>query len=221
LSEIDNNSGLFIALIRADNNLKFLDMKTRAKIAMVIATIITLSACSSTQVMTDYRKGTDYSGMRSYQIRHQPEINGVSALDINSLNQDRIENALQSNLQQRGLIASDHPDFIVAYSISSRVEKSYYTTQHNPYYGGRWGWYGGGMSNATTTESESVYGELMIAVIDANTNQMVWYAVVSKPLSENIKNRETEINKAVEKALIEFPIKQMSPVISTESEIGI
>jgi len=196
-------------------------MKTRAKTGMMVAAIIMLSACSSTQVMTDYRKGTDYSGMRSYQIEHKPEINGVSALDINPLNRDRIENALQSHLQQRGLIASDRPDFFVAYSISSRVEKSYYTTQHNPYYGGRWGWYGGGMSSSTTTESESVYGELMIAVIDANTNQMVWYAVVSKPLSENIKNRETEINKAVEKALIEFPIKQMSPVISTESEIGI
>ena len=197
-------------------------MKIRAKTGMMVAAIIMLTACSSTKVMTDYRKGTDYSGMRSYQIENKPEINGVTALNINSMNIARIENSLRSHLRQRGLSESENPDFIVAYSISSRVEKSYYTTQHNPYYGGRWGWYGGGVSNSTTTESESIYGELMIAVIDANTNQMLWYSVVSKPLSENIKNRETEINKAVEKAMIEFPIKQMSdPVISTESEIGI
>jgi len=189
---------------------------------MMVAVIFMLSACSSTQVMTDYRKGTDYSGMKSYQIEHKPEINGVTALNINPMNIERIENSLRSQLNRRGLTESENPNFILAYSINSRVEKSYYTTQHHPYYGGRWGWYGGGMSNSTTTESESMYGELMISVIDAGTNQMLWYAVVSKPLSDNIKNRETEINKAVEKALTEFPIKQMNDqVISIESEIGI
>ena len=197
-------------------------MKTRGKTGMMVAVIFMLSACSSTQVMTDYRKGTDYSGMKSYQIEHKPEINGVTALNINPMNIERIENSLRSQLNRRGLTESENPNFILAYSINSRVEKSYYTTQHHPYYGGRWGWYGGGMSNSTTTESESMYGELMISVIDAGTNQMLWYAVVSKPLSENIKNRETEINKAVEKALTEFPIKQMNDqVISIESEIGI
>jgi len=197
-------------------------MKTRGKTGMMVAVIFMLSACSSTQVMTDYRKGTDYSGMKSYQIEHKPEINGVTALNINPMNIERIENSLRSQLNRRGLTESENPNFILAYSINSRVEKSYYTTQHHPYYGGRWGWYGGGMSNSTTTESESMYGELMISVIDAGTNQMLWYAVVSKPLSDNIKNRETEINKAVEKALTEFPIKQMNDqVISIESEIGI
>ena len=197
-------------------------MKTRGKTGMMVAVIFMLSACSSTQVMTDYRKGTDYSGMKSYQIEHKPEINGVTALNINPMNIERIENSLRSQLNRRGLTESENPNFILAYSINSRVEKSYYTTQHHPYYGGRWGWYGGGMSNPTTTESESMYGELMISVIDAGTNQMLWYAVVSKPLSDNIKNRETEINKAVEKALTEFPIKQMNDqVISIESEIGI
>jgi len=44
-------------------------------------------------------------------------------------------------------------------------------------------------------------------LIDAKTNELIWYSVVSKPLDSNIKNREAEINKVIEKVFVEFPIK--------------
>ena len=182
-------------------------MKTKKRVGIALLFLITLSACSSTQVMTDYKRKADFSSKRSYKIEHQPEINGVSAANINSLNKERIETALQLQLEQRGLNTAESPDVIVAYSLSSRVEKSYYSTYHTPYYGGRWGYYGGGMNSSTTTESATTYGDLTIALIDAKTNELIWYSVVSKPLDSNIKNREAEINKVIEKVFVEFPIK--------------
>jgi hypothetical protein len=74
-------------------------------------------------------------------------------------------------------------------------------------YGPGYGW-GAGYSNSTTTYSENDYtvGTLVVSVYDAKQKELIWQAVGTKTIDGNSKNNESNINAAVAKIMLEYPI---------------
>ena len=68
-------------------------------------------------------------------------------------------------------------------------------------YGYPYGGYGYGSHGVVTTYTE---GTLVIDIIDAGTNELVWRGSAVSPMSDETYDAK-DINKAVEKILEEFP----------------
>ena len=81
-------------------------------------------------------------------------------------------------------------------------------------YGGYYGYapdygWGGGHSQSTTTYSEHEYnvGTLIVSVYDATRKELIWEAIGTKTVDEDPKSPESNINAAVAKIMVEYPIQ--------------
>jgi hypothetical protein len=131
---------------------------------------------------------------------------------------------VEANLKQtvdRGLAAkdfrrvspSDHPDFLVGWHATTRERTQ--VEEINPYWGYHWSpvfgpppSYGGaarGPGGATAAEYER--GTVILDIIDARSNELVWRGTVKAHLGANPSARDTEkkVSNAVDKILAQFP----------------
>jgi hypothetical protein len=122
---------------------------------------------------------------------------------------ERVENAVNSELGARGYrqIDTEAADFKVGWhaSVEGQVDVS---TVNNYYgYGGSaWG-AGGGNAYTDTYVREYKQGTLILDVVDARTDELVWRgtAQAEVSMSDDSEKRERRIQLAVEKLLRDFP----------------
>ena len=180
---------------------------TRIFIALVTTAL--LAGCTSVRVRSDWDRAVDFSRFESFAILEDADPS------INQLIGGRIRSALVESLTSKGLQeveTVDGADLAVGFRVATENRRSYHTVysgwRSRGYRHSRRGW-SGGMATATTTTRTRVYtvGELVIAVFDAESKELVWEGSGSRRVdpSGGPERSEQRIQDAVRQILRDFP----------------
>ena len=167
---------------------------------LAIILFLSLSSCSSISVYNDYDKGVDFSQYKTYAFHKR----GIDKVQISELDKKRILNAIDLELNKKGMSKSENPDLLI--NIFTKEREQVDVSQFNMGWGYGWGWgwnpyLWGGQSFVTT----STEGTLFIDLIDARKKELVWEGEGIGYLTENRSLKEKQINEFVAKILAQYP----------------
>jgi len=130
---------------------------------------------------------------------------------VSQLNAERIISAIKAEMVRKGFKETgSNPDLLVN-AMTILKDKQEVTATTNYYgYGGAYrpyGYYGGAGSSGYTTYNTYEYkdGSLIIDIVDAKTNKMIWEGIGNKDIDHAPKNPEEAIRKAVTSIMAGFP----------------
>lgn len=190
-------------------------MKKQGLLLLMVAFIA--FGCSSLKVTSDYDSAIDFSKYKTYKILYfvNEEDAKNKTFRINDINQKRVETSLSTELDMREYSASDKPDVYFLYAFDIDIKKSYsasttytggsYMGYRGRYYGG-YGYGGGGSSYTNVDEYETIMGRLRIAMVDAETEELLWIGSASDEVKDNGKKGDEKVAKVINKVMAEFPI---------------
>ena len=153
-----------------------------------------LAACSSVSTSYDFDPKADFAGLKGYgwiapNPRDPPPRNPFA--------RQRIEAAVDAELEKKGYKRGDTVDFLVAAHTGSqqRVRVSDY--------GYGYGHWGGSRIDVYQYEE----GTLILDIIDAKSNKIMWRGSATAAVMPNPSPEETSklINEAVTKLMRDFP----------------
>lgn len=165
-----------------------------------------MMACApSVRVTSDYDRSVDFSDYQTFKLTQQTTMGHV-----NSLNKDRITNAIHDEMEKKGFLQSDiEPDLIIhavtvvknkrALSVNSNAVG--YSRFYGPH--GFWGTPTNG--HATVRSNDYKEGTLVIDILDAKTQKLIWTGTANSELNKKPKNPDEAIRTAVAKVLMTFP----------------
>lgn len=175
----------------------------------LITFLVVIIACSSIKTNYDYDKNADFSGFKSYAF-NQPTME----LQLNQLDKNNLFTSIKNELAARGLTESATPDVIIDVHIKGKTLQT--ATERTTGFGGfssYYGFRGYGYGNAFTTTQVSydtfTEGTLLIAMIEKNSNTIVWQGTGIKTIDENAsdKKREKNISNGVKRVMANYPPK--------------
>lgn len=190
---------------------------------LILAVIsISLMACSSLKVVTNYDKTVDFS---KYSTARFYGWKNASDLNLSDMDRKYIETAFKKEFNKRGveLVESESSDLIVSLFIITQKKSNYSETVSSPHaysgyyrygYGGYYGYGPGyGWSGAYPYHDVKVVeyteGTLIVSVYDAAKKEIIWESVGKDTIDEHQKNREHNINYTVSKLMYKFPKKKV------------
>ncbi len=169
------------------------------KIFRLLAIVLFVVSCNAPQAIYDYDEQAEFTSYRTYSI--YPELyTGLSQLD-----ERRLINSLESQLQQEGLSPSENPDLLVnVYSEEYRQDNN---SRLGVGVGGTGRNVGVGVSGGIPLGGPDTYLRLTFDFIDARTDALVWQAVVESPFDLNAdpSARQKRFAQIVQKALAGYP----------------
>jgi hypothetical protein len=192
-------------------------------LAVGLALLTGLSACAP-KVNVEQRANVNFSRYRTFDFADtEVKTDGDrNPLLRSSITQDRIKEAISSELSKRGLRQVDtNPDFLVTtHTFVEKAERTVYDTQPAagyayPYsvgYRGRFlpinygYWYSPSYYSAPRTEQYRE-GTLVIDFIDARTNNLVWRGSVADPV-DDAGRLGSEFSKNAKEILDKFPVAE-------------
>ena len=174
--------------------------------------LLLLSAATAVfgmSVESDYMKDFDFSKLRTFAFK--TDRAGNDRLSSNSIEAERIQNALTTQLQANGFSqVSQAPNFIVAFYSRTTPKTEIESTPGFgfgpgfgwgygvPYYG-RWRW---GLGPDIWTYNYQ-QGRIMVDLIDPKTNMLVWRGVVMDTVS-GIGQSDKQANEAAKDLVKRF-----------------
>jgi hypothetical protein len=172
----------------------------RYVIAMVLMLAPALVLAQKTS--SDFDKTANFASFSTYDMKE-----GTPAND--PLMDQRIVAAIKAQLAVKNLTPSTTtPDLFVTYhaSVEKQQDITAYSMGGGPY---GWGW-GGGWGQTDVRVNEIPVGTLVIDMVDAKKNQMVWRGMGTKELDPQAKaeKRDKNVNQAVEKIFKQYPPKE-------------
>lgn len=166
--------------------------------------VLLLSAATAVlgvSVKSDYMKDFDFTKLRTFAFKTDRTSN--DPLSSNSIEAERIQNALTTQLQANGFSqVSQDPNFIVAFYSRTTPKTEIESTPGFgfglgfgwgygvPYYG-RWRW---GLGPDIWTYNYK-QGRIMVDMIDPKTNELIWRGVVMDTV-DGIGQSDKQANEA-------------------------
>ncbi len=168
------------------------------KLAIFVIAVI-LYSCSSIRVNYDYDTDTDFSNYLTYNYFTDMET-GMNDLDTN-----RLTEAIDSLMQQRGIRLSEEPEFLI--NIQSQWYYSASNSSVGVGVGGTGGNVGGGVSVGIPVGSGSVERELVFDLVDSAKDQLFWQAKSTSSFNESWdpETREKKLREIVNKVFSQYP----------------
>jgi len=152
-------------------------------------------------VKSDYDKATDFAKYKTFSFKKGTDAPTPFA-------QERIQAAITSQLQERGIAPAETPDLYVYTHTRLSTEQRVDVTSYG--YGGYpgWGGWGGGFGSSSVMVTDVPMGTVMVDLVDAKTDKLVWRGLASDTLSSNPTPEKSEkrINKAMAKLFNKFPV---------------
>jgi hypothetical protein len=155
--------------------------------------------------------GFNFTNYKSYNWRTHPVFEKhPEMLELYTVGIELVKNAVNQNLMQRNFRSTQGPaDFSITFFLTGKNRQDVDVVVTSSSYG--WGgWYGWSSywypSWTETVVTNYVEGMLVIDIVDVKTSQLVWRAYCSDEIRE-WKNRQKNVEKAVNKALKRFPPK--------------
>jgi len=164
------------------------------KINAIIASLFVagmMSACApAVTVRYDYDSKVNVRQFATYRIEADRQRNADPIVGSN-LNQRRIADALDQSLKGRGYkpVESGEADLIVRFFTDSRDKQQIQSNNTMGPYG--FGWGGWGMPNQVTSRQYEE-NRVVINVIDARTNDIIWQGWATGQLNTRRKERERD-----------------------------
>ncbi len=176
-----------------------------------LRTLLTLALCacaSGWTVHTDHDPAADFSSYGRYSwLPRTVEITGEPRVD-NPLLHTRVRFAVEQELASKGYrkILEGTPDFYVGYHLSLTTKLDARTVDAHYGYGsaGRWG----RMGIPETRYYESEEGILVLDIVDAKLEKLVWRASGQRRIGEpstTPEESERRVREAVAEVLKYFP----------------
>ncbi len=158
-----------------------------------------LTSCSPFQVTSDYAETANFNTYKTYKLR-------IDDLKLNDIDKDRVLNEVSKQLQTKGLSVAENPDLIVNVKANHKKVNDVQTSR--PY--GMWGWggsYGWGLGASRTWGSSYNYNEgaLVLDIIDARTQKLVWQGKGSGISVDSPKAKQKEIPEIVAEIMANYP----------------
>ena len=175
-------------------------MNTKYVFTMLIALAIGFTSCSPFNVRTDYAETANFNTYKTYKLR-------IDDLKLNDIDKDRVLNEVSKQLQMKGLSVSDNPDLIVNVKADHKN-----VTDVNRGLNTRIGWggpFGGvGIGVGRTWASNYNQGSLMLDLIDAKTNKLVWQGVGTGIAVDAPNTKQKQIPQIVAEIMAKYPPKK-------------
>lgn len=166
-------------------------------LTLLASATLAVSSCSPFQVKTDYAETANFNNYKSYKLR-------IDNLKLNDIDKDRVLNEVSRQLQAKGLTVGDTPDLIV--NVKANHRKIRDVQGGSPYgmygWGGPWGW-GIGVNRTWTNNYNE--GALIIDLIDARTEKLVWQGSGSGISVDSPKSKQKQIPEIVSEIMANYP----------------
>jgi hypothetical protein len=162
-------------------------------LAATLLLVAGLLACSTVAVSTDYDSTANFGQYKTFSFMPMAKINSITA--------GRIESAITRALQGRGLQkASGTGDLQVSVQARRSHEKVITSTG----YGWGRGWRGG--MGVTTVQNVPV-GTLIVDLVDASANKLVWRGTATDTIDRSSTGREKQeaLDSAMAKLFAGYP----------------
>ncbi len=156
-------------------------MKTITLIVVFVVSLFVIG-CSSVTITNDYDKETNFEAMKTFgwitAAKNVVSADAQSAAFQNQLMEKHFKNAVNEQLTAKGLTQdTGTPALYVAYHTATQQKTN--VTDYGYGYGyGRWGT--GGIDVTQYTQ-----GTIILDLIDAKSNQLVWRSVATGALASN------------------------------------
>lgn len=169
------------------------------KCIKIILLALIVASCAPIHVSYDYEKTADFSKYKTYNYYQDIETG------LNELDSKRLINAMDANLQARGLKLSETPDFFI--NIQSQ---QYHQSQRSSVgvgVGGSGGNVGGGVSIGIPIGQSNINRQIIIDFIDENGKGLIWQSVSESSFNPNASpsTREKKLKAIIEKVLSQYP----------------
>lgn len=163
-------------------------------VAGVLAAAGTLALAG---VTVDFEKSVDFSKFKTYQWKEGTTL-------PNPMMQERLKAAIEKELQAKGVTpVADKSDLVVTTHGRLETQKSVDLTTYG--YGGYYGWGGAGISTSSATVREIPVGTLIVDLVDAGSNKLVWRGTGTDVVSDKPAKNEAKINKLIPKMFKNYP----------------
>lgn len=169
------------------------------KQSIYIAILCLVTACAPIRVNYDYDTATDFSTYKTYNY-YTPLDTGLSDLD-----NKRLLNTLDAQLQAKGLTLSVTPDFVI--NIQSSEFQQAQRSNVGVGMGGGGGGVGGGLSIGIPVGQADINRQIIFDFVDDSKTGLFWQAVSESAYNPNAKpeQREAQLQKIVTKVLSKYP----------------
>ena len=205
---------------------------TKLPLFFSVAMLLFLGGCSNNvTINTDYNDEIDFSSFQSYRwYSGKTAAKEGDEVVISDILDARIRSHINDQLSQKGMKIKEtgKVDFYINYDVTSVVEIDIETYQTYSGYNRNYSWYGGGygygyrsgyhragatmtLTGIPTTETEiDEYkkGTLIIDIISAVDDTLVWRGVANGRMSEEVKSaeeREATAQKIIGDIMVNFP----------------
>jgi hypothetical protein len=167
------------------------------------ALIAILTSCSpNIRVYTDHDPGYDLENYKTFDWSEKENIeHGKNPLRYNELNDKRIKTAVREELESRGYLFSEiEPDLVIHYHIVIDDQSIIANDPFGHSYSPNW-------IRMQTNIYSYREGTLIIDLMDARTNNLIWRGWAVSAINEVLRPEEVEklIRHAVSKIFRKFP----------------
>ena len=119
---------------------------------------------------------------------------------------DRIKSAVNGALAANGWTLVSSGGDVEVFAVETTKDQQTLDTFYNGFGGGRrWGGFGGGFGDATTTTETYKVGTLVIDLFDGKTEKLIWRGSSSDTLSDKAAKNTQNLDKGVKKMFAHFP----------------
>jgi len=173
-------------------------MKNISRGLVFASILLMLYSCSTISVVVDFDRQTDFSKFKTYKWIKQKSSEQSNDLQ-NDLNRKRFAQAIEKELSGKGFqrVTDVKPDFKVVYHLrfEKRLDISSYGYRYYP---------GSGVAERYVQTKIYEEGSVIIDIIDASDDQLVWRGSAEGVLNDYIDAEEL-INNVVKQILKKFP----------------
>jgi hypothetical protein len=170
---------------------------------ILATTALVLTGCATMNVSSHVLRDADFTQYRTFEWGPADALpTGDPRLDRDPFFQDHVQGAIEKGLASRGFarISTGAPDLLIHYhaNISRRIDINRLDRERGYCYDDACG--------VRTVEKEA--GTLVLDVVDARTNRLVWRGWAQHSVEDMLRDRdrmEQRINDAVTRMLEQLP----------------
>jgi len=177
-------------------------------VPLALAVAFATGCGAGVKYAADYDPTADYSHISTYQWAHRTPKGDDDPRVYNDITARRVKHSVNLALQDKGMReVTSNPDVYLAWHGAINGKMSLQTINSN--YGYGYGWNGGGFGAGTSTTyvNEWDKGTLLIDVIDAKKNELIWRGSAQAELRKHQDPSEGQevLNDVVARILRDFP----------------
>lgn len=171
-------------------------MTTRRAVALAVVLVSALVGCTTMTVYTDHDHTARFSRYQTFEFLGQPK-------GLSPLMQKRARAAVHAELVGKGLrrTSGRHADLHVAINARLHVERHVNTVHFG--YGYRW--WGGRIGMAHRHVRNVPVGAIVVDLVDAGTNQLVWRGVAEDVISRDPERNAAMLREAISRMFSDYP----------------